>query len=122
MGPLGIWNCRYTVLTTAGTTTIAQGVGTNTAYPTTYGAVQGNVSCFYGLTQIAAGTGFGATVYDVYAVGSNATALLTNTLLTGTGTAWQLFTPGPAGLGVRVLGSLVSVAAGTPGSINLLWD
>lgn len=122
MGPLGINNCRYTVLTTAGTTTINQGPsGYGAAYPVNYGPAQ--VSCFYGFTTTAVGTSFAATVYDIVSgVPSAPATLTTNTLLNGTGTAYQTLTPGPSGLGVRVQGSLVVVTGGTPGSINLLWD
>jgi hypothetical protein len=102
-------NCQYTLLNTAGTTTINNAnLGTITP-----------AGVFYGMLQLAPGTTFAATIYDIYATG-----LTTNTatLLTGTGTAGQVFTPGPAGVGVRYRGALVAVASGTPGAINALWD
>jgi hypothetical protein len=105
-------NCQYTLLNTAGTTTINQA-------PQAPSNAQ--LGAFYGLSQITAGTTFGVTVYDIIpAVGSVAVA--TNTLITGTGTAGQTFLPAGSSLGVRYRGALVAVAAGTPGAVNLLWD
>lgn len=125
MGPQGIGNCRYTALTTAGTTTICQGPSSfGAAYPVNYGDGPGAaVGCFYGFTTLAAGTSFAATFYDVVqGLPSGPSTLTTNTLMNGTGTAGQVLTPGPAGVGVRFTGSLVVVTSGTPGALNALWD
>lgn len=122
MGPLGVDNCRYAVLTTTGTTTICQGPSNyGAAYPPNLGSAP--LGCFYGFTTIAVGTSFAATFYDVIqGVPSAPSTLTTNTLINGTGTAGQVITPGPIGLGVRFQGSLVVVTSGTPGVINALWD
>lgn len=110
--PLYQDNCQYTAINTAGTTTLNPGQAGG--LPTSYGD-------FYGVTQIAAGTSFAFTVYDIVpAIG--AAAITTNTLLNGTGSAGQVFTPGPNAIGVRYKGALVVITTGTPGLINALWD
>jgi hypothetical protein len=110
-------NCQYTALTTAGTTTINQRPSAPGAvYPVNYGGAPG---AFYGLEQLATGTSFGAVIYDIYYAG---TATSTATLVSGTGTAGQFFSPSGSSLGVRYRGSLVAVASGTPGAMNALWD
>lgn len=122
MGPLGVGNCRYTVLSTAGTTTICQGPSSYGApYPVSYGVAP--LGCLQGFMTVAAGTSFAVTFYDIIQ-GSPAapSTLTTNTLLNGTGTAGQVLTAGPPGVGVRFNGSLVAVTSGTPGIINALWD
>lgn len=110
----GIGNCQYTALTTAGTTTLNQGQSASSVAGPPSG-----VGVFYGLYQLASGTTFAATVYDIYVAG---TTTATATLATGTGTAGQTFAPTPTGVGVRYRGALVAVATGTPGAINALWD
>lgn len=107
-------NCQYTVLSTAGTTTVNQ----LQAGPSLTGPPSG-VGVLYGANETAAGTNFAVTVVDIVVAGLVTT---TNTLMNGTGTANQLMSPGPAGIGVRYRGALVAITAGTPGSINLLWD
>ncbi len=104
---LGEGNCQYTALSTAGTTTITQ-------QPEV-----GQVGVCFGLSQVSAGTGFGATLYDIAVQG---TATTTTPLVTGTGTAGQSFQAGVPGVGVRYKGSLVAVAVGTPGETLALWD
>lgn len=107
-------NCQYALLNTAGTTTINQ----LQAGPSLTGPPSG-VGVFYGMVQLAAGTTFAATVVDIYVSG---TTTSTATLATGTGTAMQQFAAGVSGFGVRYRGALVSIATGTPGAINALWD
>lgn len=118
---LGESNCQYTPLSTAGTTTLNPG-------PAPAGpGVQGSPSTFgvlYGLATLAAGTGFGATVYDIIVpngLGTN-TATITNTLMNGTNTAGVVQAAGIPGIGVRYKGALVAVVTGTPGLLNALWD
>jgi len=107
-------NCQYTVLTTAGTTTINQ---TQSASSLT-GPPSG-IGVFYGFYEVAAGTNFAATALDIFVAGTTTT---TTTLCNGTGTANQFFGPVQGGVGVRYRGALVAVTAGTPGVINALWD
>ena len=107
-----VGNCQYTPINTAGTTTLNPGQPGNPAI---------DPGVFYGVEQLAPGTGFLFTVYDIVPATPNA-AVSTNTLLNGTGSAGQVFAPGPAGIGVRYRGALVVVTAGTPGAINALWD
>jgi hypothetical protein len=114
--PLFQGNCQYTALTTAGTTTLNTGQPAGPANPAMFGVLYGAV--------IAPGTTFAVTFLDVIqptTIGTN-TATVTNTLMSGTGSAGQLFTPAPAGVGVRYRGALVAVTTGTPGIINALWD
>lgn len=111
---LGEGNCQYTVLNTAGTTTL------NQAPPAGGPASQPGV--FFGVQNIGLGTSYAVTVLDIIpAVGSVAVA--TNTLLNGTATAaGQLFQAGTPGIGVRYRGALVAIVSGTPGVFNALWD
>jgi hypothetical protein len=118
--PLYQGNCGYTPITAAGTTTLnpgpAAGPGVGLASPATFGA-------FYGASWYATGTTFAITVYDVQTtVNQNGTTTVTNTLMNGTGTAGQVISAGPPGVGVRYKGALVCVTTGTPGGINALWD
>jgi hypothetical protein len=113
---LGVGNGQYTAISTAGTTTL------NPGQPA--GAPPPAPGVLYGLTQIAPGTSFAATVLDLVPpsnIGTNTTTI-TNTLLSGTGTAGQRFVAGLEGVGVRYRGALVVVSTGTPGQINALWD
>lgn len=115
-----VGNCQYTPISAAGTTTLNPGqAAAQGSLPTTFGVL-------YGVSQIAAGTAFAFTVYDLVpgtpaqlAAGTNT---VTNTLLNGTGTAGQGFPAGLQGEGVRYKGALVVVTAGVPGAINALWD
>lgn len=109
---LGVGNCQYTAISTAGTTTL------NPGQP---GPIAPSPGVLYGLQQIAAGTSFAATVVDIIPA-TAVTAITTNTLLSGTGTAGQRFVAGLEGVGVRYRGALVVVSSGTPGQINALWD
>jgi hypothetical protein len=132
MGPLGIGNCRYYPLTiAAGTATICTGPSSyGSAYPVNYGPPAGlnpnglnGVGCLYGFLTLAAGTSYAVTLYDVIQGAPSAPATLTtNTLVNGTGTAGQYIAAGPPGVGIRFVGSLVAVASGTPGAINVYWD
>lgn len=93
---------NYTVISTAGTTTVAQGGGV-----------------FFGLNVVSTGTSWTATPYDIVVAGT------TTNQLTATGTAASvggLDIPGVTGLGVRFLGTLALVTTGTPGQFNALWD
>lgn len=103
---LGVGNCQYTAISTAGTTTLNQGQA---------GPIAASPGVLYGLVTVDAGTGFAATVLDI--LGST-----TNTLMSGTGSAGQRFPAGLEGVGVRYRGALVVVSSGTPGKINALWD
>lgn len=112
---LGVGNCQYTAISTAGTTTLNQGQP---------GPIAPSPGVLYGLQQIAVGTSFAATVLDCIpqsGIGTN-TGTITNTLLSGTGTAGQRFVAGLEGVGVRYRGALLVVSSGTPGQINALWD
>ena len=116
--PLFQNNCQYTALIAAGTTTLNPGQPAGQpANPAMFGVL-------YGAEVISPGTTFAVTFLDLIpptGQGTN-TATVTNTLMSGTGTAGQLFVPGPAGLGVRYRGALLAVTTGTPGIINALWD
>lgn len=108
---LGQGNCQYTGINTAGTSTLNPGPA---GAPTTFGV-------FYGVATLAAGTGFGYTVYDIVPAVAQVAAS-TNTLMNGTNTAGVVQAPGQPGVGVRYKGALVVVTSGTPGLINALWD
>lgn len=108
-----IGNCQYTPISTAGTSTLNPGQASGP--PTSAGV-------FYGILQVAAGTGFGFTVLDVVPAQGSAIAVQTNTLLNGTGTAGQYFPVASQGVGVRYKGALLVVTTGTPGLINADWD
>lgn len=109
---LGVGNCQYTAISTAGTTTLNPGQA---------GPLAASPGVLYGMVTVAVGTGFAATVYDIVPA-SAAVAITTNTLLSGTGSAGQRFPAGLEGVGVRYRGALVVVSSGTPGQINALWD
>jgi hypothetical protein len=107
-------NCQYTVLNTAGTTTLNPG---QAAGPPVSPLV------FFGIQAVAVGTAFVFTAYDIYPATPGGAAAGTNTLLNGTSTAaGQLFEAGAPGVGVRCKGGLVVVTSGTPGVYNALWD
>jgi len=107
-------NCQYTVLNTAGTTTLNQSQSQSSASGPPSG-----IGVFYGFYEVSPGTSFAATALDIVVAGTNTT---TTTLANGTGTANQFFGPVQGGVGVRYRGSLVAVTTGTPGQINALWD
>jgi hypothetical protein len=109
---LGEGNCQYTVLNTAGTSTLNPGQASGP--PTSFGVL-------YGASVISAGTSFAFTALDVVPA-QGQVAAQTNTLLSGTGSAGQNFPAGIPGVGVRYRGALLFVTTGTPGQINALWD
>jgi hypothetical protein len=109
---LGEGNGQYTAISTAGTATLNPGQASGPA--TSFGV-------FYGVNQVAAGTGFGFTVLDAIPA-QGAIAAQTNTLMNGTGTAGQQFNGGVPGVGLRYRGALLVVTTGVPGIINALWD
>jgi len=97
---------NYTVINTAGTTTVDPYAG-------------GGV--FYGMNAIAVGTSWTATAYDIYVTGvtTNTGQLIATQTAASTGFQGN---PGSGGTGVRYNGILVIVTTGTPGSWNILWD
>jgi N-methylhydantoinase A/oxoprolinase/acetone carboxylase beta subunit len=115
----GIGNCQYTVVTTVGTATINQLQGAATTGAPLPGGPGAGIGVLYGANETAAGTTYAITMVDIVVSG---TTTATNTLMNGTGTANQIMTPGPAGIGVRYRGALVAITSGTAGSINVLWD
>jgi hypothetical protein len=122
-----VGNSQYTALTNTGTTTLNPGQPSQVgAPPGQSGNLPASFGVFYGLETIAAGTGFGATVYDLVpptlAQYNAGTSTQTLTLLNGTNTAGVSQAAGLAGVGVRYKGALVVVTTGTPGQINALWD
>lgn len=102
----GVGNCQYTPISTAGTTTLNPGQASGPP-------IQPGV--LYGMQQLTPGTNFGALFLDIFGT-------TTNTIITGTGTAGQIFPAGVPGFGVRYRGALVVVTSGTPGALNALWD
>ena len=117
-GPqLGEGNCGYTVLSTAGTTTLNPGQS---------GPRAASNGVLYGATLIGLGTAPTLAIVDIIppsGIGTNTTTV-TNTLLTAAGTAvGQNFSAGTPGVGVRYLGALVAInGGGVAGSWNALWD
>lgn len=111
---LGVGNLQYTVLTTAGTTTLNPGQASGVAsQPGVLG----------GFVAVAVGTTWSFTAYDIIPATPGGAAAGTNTLLNGTATAaGQQFPAGLNGENVRYRGALVVVTAGTPGVFNALWD
>lgn len=110
---LGIGNCQYTQITTAGTTTVI--VGPTSGIPTSQNVLYGaNVSVF-GTTPTVA-------CYDlVPPTPGGGTATQTFLLLAGTFTAaGQALSPGI--VGARLKGSLAVVTTGTANTWNVLWD
>ncbi len=104
-------NAGYTALSTAGTTTLNQGqaAGPPISDGVLYGAMVSN-----------AGTSFAVAFVDILPANQGGG---TNTLMpTQTGSAGQVLSAGPGGLGVRYKGALVAITSGTPGVINALWD
>lgn len=105
-------NCGYSVLSTAGTTTLNPGQAAGRA--TTFAVL-------YGAATLDAGSSFAYSIYDIVPQ-IGATPATTNTLMNGTNSAGSVQAAGLGGVGVRVKGALVAVTAGTPGKINVLWD
>ena len=95
---------NYSVISTAGTTTIDVGHGV-----------------FYGINCISTGTTWTLTPYDVRVSGTTTTTNTLNATQTASGTGFQA-NPGPGGTGVQFLGALIVVTSGTPGLWNVLWD
>ncbi len=87
-----------------------QTAGTNTI--TTGRSTPGGI--FQGITVVS-GTAPVIQAFDIVGTNSNALTALT------TATAGQAIAPGPQGLGVRFLGTLVVVITGTSVN-NVLWD
>jgi hypothetical protein len=112
---LGVGNLQYTVLSTAGTTTLNPGQASG---------VQSQCGVLGGFVAVANGTNFAFTAYDILPPATpGGTSAGTNTLLNGTATAaGQQFPAGLNGDNVRYRGALVVVTAGTPGVFNALWD
>jgi hypothetical protein len=123
------YNCNYTPISTAGTTTVDPGPASPGI-----GVGIGNFGVFYGVSALNAGTATGTftsaiptvAVYDIIpAQGNN--AVTTNTLLglqTATG-AGQNFQANVGAPGPRYRGALVVVTAvtqGTAAGFNVFWD
>ena len=111
---LSAGNLQYTVLSTAGTTTLNPGQGQG---------VQSQPGVFGGVLVVAVGTTWAFTAYDIIPASPGGAAASTNTLLNGTATAaGQQFPAGLVGENVRYRGALVIVTSGTPGIFNAQWD
>jgi hypothetical protein len=95
---------NYTSLTTAGTSTLAQGGGV-----------------YYGVNVLTTGTAWTASPFDVVVTGTTTTTNTLAAISTATGPG-VTGAPGASGVGVRFNGNLVMVTAGTPGAFNALWD
>jgi hypothetical protein len=112
---LGIGNCQYTQVTTAGTTTVIVGpaAGIPTSQNVLYGA---NVSVFGTTPTIAC--------YDlVPPTPAGGTTTQTFLLMAGTFTAaGQALSPSAGNVGARIKGSLAVVTTGTANTWNVLWD
>ena len=96
---------NYTVLNTAGTTTV----------DSTGGGI------LYGFNAISVGTSWTITAYDVYVTGTTTNTNQMIATQTAASTGFQ-GNPGSGGTGVRYNGNLVVVTTGTPGVWNVLWD
>jgi len=110
---LGQGNCQYTVLSTAGTSTLNPGQASGPA-----------IACgvIFGANVQAVGTSFALTMVDIIPASGNV-AVSTSTLLNGTATAiGQRLVAGLEGVGVRYKGALVAIVTGTAGAYNALWD
>jgi hypothetical protein len=113
---LGVGNLQYTVVNTAGTTTLNPGQASG---------IQSQCSVLGGVVAVAVGATWAFTLYDIIPAspGPGGPGITTNTLLNGTATAaGQQFPAGLNGDNVRYRGSLVMVTTGTPGAFNALWD
>lgn len=112
---LGIGNCQYTQITTAGTTTVV--TGPTSGIPTSSNALYGaNVSVF--------GTSPTISCYDLIPpTPGGGTSTQTLLLMAGTFTAaGQALNPQGGSVGVRIRGSLMVVTTGTANTWNVLWD
>jgi hypothetical protein len=100
-GANGASNVANYALQTAGTNTITTG--------------RSSAGGIYLGAQVVSGTGNVYQAFDVVGTVTNPITALT------TATLGQTIGPGPAGVGVRFLGTLVTVITGT-GTTNTLWD
>jgi hypothetical protein len=112
------YNCNYTSISTAGTTTIDPGPSSPGV-----GVGVGNYGAFYGASCVNAGTSWSIVIYDIIPA-QGTKAVTTNTLLplqtaTSAGQSFQANTGAP---GPRYRGALVAVTAGTPGGFDVFWD
>jgi hypothetical protein len=111
---LGAENSNYTVLNTAGTTTLNPGQVSGPP-------IQPGV--LFGAQVVNVGTNFVLTVVDIIPASPGGAAASTNTLLNGTATGiGQQLPAGAPGVGMRYKGALVAIVTGTPGAYNALWD
>jgi hypothetical protein len=111
---LSAGNLQYTVINTAGTTTLNPGQASGVA---------SQPGVFGGMVAVAQGTSWAFTAYDIIPATPGGAAAGTNTLLNGTATAaGQQFAAGLVGENVRYRGALVIVTSGTPGIFNAQWD
>lgn len=94
----------YSVITTAGTTTVAQGGG-----------------IYFGVNAISTGTSFTVTPFDIIVSGTTTTTNQLNAISTAAALGFQA-APGGAGVGVKFAGALTLVTTGTGGQYNVLWD
>lgn len=90
---------QYTVLNTAGTTTLKATPGV-----------------FLGFECISVGTSFTAVAYDIVGTSTNQLTVVT------TSTAGQWVSGAGPDLGIRTQGTLVAVTGGTAGQYNAIWD
>ena len=90
---------QYTVITTAGTTTVKATAG-----------------LYFGAYDPVLGTGTASTAFSVF---DGTVPIQGSSTLTAVN---QLSSPLPAGIGIRVKTALVVVTAGTGVNLNVLWD
>lgn len=90
--------CQYTPITTNGTTTVKASAG-----------------IYYGCEIVSLGT---ATAAIITALDGTNTIANSTSSLGGS----VVGSPGPAGLGIRCLTSIIVVTSGTAGTTNALWD
>jgi hypothetical protein len=111
---LSAGNLQYTVINTAGTTTINPGQSSGVA---------SQPGVFGGMVAVGLGTTWAFTAYDIIPASPGGAPASTNTLLNGTATAaGQQFAASVLGENVRYRGALVVVTTGTPGVFNAQWD
>jgi hypothetical protein len=95
------YGANATVINSNGTSTINSGGG-----------------LYYGCSAIGLGTLWTVAVFDV--VGTSSKTLATSISVAALG---ALALAGPAGVGIKYLGNLITVTAGTlAGTLNVLWD
>ena len=95
---------NYTYINTAGTV-----------------AVKATGGVYYGVYDLAVGTTWTITPYDINVSGTTTTTNNLSATITAAAVGYQ-GAPGPGGTGVRFTGSLYVVITGTPGAWNVLWD